>query len=136
MPGDRLGALGGAASEQPGDFLNGECLHFEILAARRPFPGGASSRPRRRGTAALLVRALVPPPAGPAAHTACTSCSTGRPPPKKNTGLLRPAGERGVARRQEDQVIHVGAGQTERHLIVHDQQAAGTGTLGTCPVLE
>lgn len=33
-------------------------------------------------------------------------------------------------------MIHVGAGQAERTLIVHDQQAAGAATLGTGPVLD
>jgi hypothetical protein len=55
---------------------------------------------------------------------------------RKDAGLLRPAGQRGVAGRQEHQVIHLGAGQAERPLIVHDQQAARAAALGTGPVLD
>ena len=39
---------------------------------------------------------------------------------RQTAGLFRPPGTRGLAQRQEDQMVHVGAGQAQRTCVVHD----------------
>jgi hypothetical protein len=126
MPGDRLRAPGGAAGEQPGDPHDKTGLQFQILGSPAlgvPFPPPHSGV--LVGEALLLClfeRCFFDQEALPLVPLA-------RPAPpdhhgRKGAGFLRPTGERGVAGRQEYQVIQVGASEAERPPIVHDQ----TGT--------
>jgi hypothetical protein len=137
VPGDRLGALRGAAREQPGDLRDEAGLQFQVLV--RPSLGIPSPAPHPGvliGEALLLrllkgrllhqeALPLIPLPCpAPADHHR-----------RQGAGLLRPAGERGVPGGQEHQVVHVGAGEAERPLVVHDQQVARAAALGAGPVL-
>jgi hypothetical protein len=136
VPGDRLGALGRAAGEQPGDLADETRLQLQVLVSPAlgiPFP---APHPGVLVGKALQLRfferwflhqealPLIPlaRPAPPDHHRRQEAC------------LLRPAGERGVAGRQEHQVIHVGTGQAERPGVVHDEQVAGAAAFGARPV--
>ncbi len=100
MPGDRLSAVGWAAWEQAGRSLPPSAP----AAPRRP-PRAA----RRHARAGALV-ALASP-----AETDDHSRQPTRRP--------RTASQRGVPRRQEDEMAHVSAGHAHRSAVVHDQQA-------------
>ena len=99
VPGDRLGALGGAAREQPGDLRNETGLQFQILASPSlgvPFP---ASHPGVGVGEALLFGLLErwflhqeALPLVPLARPAPPDHHRGQ-----GAGLLRPAGQRGVA---------------------------------------
>ena len=138
MPGDRLRAVGRAAGKQPGDLSDETGLQFQVLAGPAlgvPFP---APHPGVLVGETLLLCVLErwffhqqALPLVPLARPAPPDHHRGQ-----GAGLLRPTGERGVAGRQEYQVIHVGAGQAERPLVVHDQQAVRAAALGTGPVLD
>jgi hypothetical protein len=50
--------------------------------------------------------------------------------------LAGAAGQRGVTRRDENQVVKVGAGQAQRTRLVHDEEVPGAVALGARPVLD
>src|SRR5215211_2762079 len=54
----------------------------------------------------------------------------------KAARLLRPPRERRVARRQEDEVVHVRAAHADRPLLLHHDQAAVASALGAGPRVE
>ena len=82
VAGDRLGAFGAGSGETvalfPPPCGPGVPRHHR-RGAHGPVHGGASSRPRRRGTPVRPVQALLPRPGCLAARTAC-GCDSTAPP--------------------------------------------------------
>lgn len=138
LAGDRLGACGGAAGEQPDDLGCHLRLEGEVLAC----PSGLRAPPAA-SPGALVGQA---PPLGlvesrlfdedPLALVAAP-----RPAEADHNGgeparLLGAPGESGVARGQVDEVAHVRTGQAQRPRALHDQQVTGARALRAGPVPE
>ena len=138
MAGDRLGASGRAAGKQPRDLRRHAGLEFNVLVGAALTVPFATAAPRVLVGQALLFgllkRCFLDKDALPLVPLAAAT------PPhhhgRKHAGLLGPAGQRGVARAEEHQVIQVSAGHAQRSCVVHRQQAAGTRAPGAHPVLD
>jgi hypothetical protein len=138
MAGDRLGTFGRAAGEQPCDLRRHAGLQLDVLAGSALTVPFTAAQPRIlvRETLlfGLLERRLLDQDGLP-----LVSFTAAAPPHhhgRKHAGLLGPAGQRGIACAEEDQVIQVGAGHAQRSGVVHRQQAAGTCAPGAHPVLD
>ena len=138
MAGDRLGTFGRAAGKQPRDFGRHAGLELHVLVSAALTVSFTAAAPRVLVGEALLFglleRRLLDQDALPLVPLAAAT------PPhhhgRKHASLFRPAGQRGVARAEEDQVIQVGAGHAQRSHVVHRQQVAGTRAPGAHPVLD
>jgi hypothetical protein len=138
MARDRLGTVGRAARELFADRRGEPGLEPHILVgpSRRvvlPAPG-AKLRVRQ----ALLFGPLNRLGLGQNA-LALVSLSRSAPPNghrRKAAGLLRPSGQRGVTGRQEVEMPEVGAVQTQRARILHEQKAAGAAARCARPFVD
>lgn len=136
--GDLLGSILGAAGVVAQDLGYRPLLEFRVSLS--PALLFAQLTPRSR----LLVRQafalgaverilldqdtlpLVPAPGSAEAHDHR----------REDACPFRPARERGVAGRQVDEMVEVGAAQAEGTSIVHRQEVAGAGALGAGPALQ
>src|ERR671922_2069153 len=134
--GNGFGALRGAPGKQAEDLPRQLALEAPVLPRPPRFVAQPAPRPGFLVLQALRLSALerdlldedplalVPFPRSTETDDDC----------RKATRSLRAAGQRRVSRGQEDEVIHVGAFETEWPALLHHQEIAATATVRACPV--
>lgn len=138
MAGDRLGAFGRTAGKQPRDFPCHAGLQLNVLADAVLAVAFTTAHPGVLVGEALLFGLLQRgfPDQDALPLVPLTAAAPPHHHGRKHAGLLGPAGQRGVTRAEEHQVIQVSAGHAERSLVGGDQQVAGASALGAVPGLD
>ena len=136
VPCDRGGSPGRAAGEQPADFVRHPGLELHVLIGP-PFPVSlAAAHPGFFVGEALLLGLLQCCFLGEDALplVAFPGPAPAHDDSRQAARLPGAAGQRGVTCRDEDQMVHVGAGQAERARVVHDEEIAGAAAASAGPV--
>jgi hypothetical protein len=138
VAGDRLGALARAAGIEPRDLARHPFVELDVLGLSPRRLALPAPRPRLRVGQALSLDTpeRLPLDEDPLPLVAAARATEANDDRRQPARLPRPAGQRRVAGRQEDEMVEVGAAHADRPRLLHQQEVPRPTAAGAGPFLE